>query len=81
MKSDGSKSTDLILFHRCKEHNSEIVMYSSKVQMSLKMANDDEQQAELFKRDLEEKWRKIDELKDRENELREKIAAAKVELQ
>ena len=55
-------------------------MYSSKVQMSLKMANDDEQQAELFKRDLEEKWRKIDELKDRENELREKIAAAKVEL-
>jgi hypothetical protein len=27
---------------RCKEHNSEIVMYSSKVQMSLKMANDDE---------------------------------------
>jgi hypothetical protein len=35
----------------------------------------------VFKRDLEEKWRKIDELKDRENELKDKIIAAKVELQ
>lgn len=35
----------------------------------------------MFKRELEEKWRKIDELKDKEGELREKIGAGKVELQ
>lgn len=30
-------------YFRCKEHNSEIVMYTSKVQMTLKMINDDNQ--------------------------------------
>ena len=65
---------------RCKEHNSEVVIYGSKVQMSLKMANDDEQQAEVFKRELEDKWRKIDELKDRDNDLKDKIATAKIDL-
>lgn len=49
--------------------------------MSLKLANDDENQAEMFKRELEEKWKKIDELKEKEIEMKEKIAAAKVELQ
>lgn len=68
------------LFSRCKEHNSEIVIYTSKVQMSQKMANDDQAQAEVFKKELDEKWRKIDELKDKEQELKEKIAQGKVEL-
>lgn len=44
------------------------------------MANDDQAQAEVFKKELDEKWRKIDELKDKEQELKEKIAQGKVEL-
>lgn len=45
------------------------------------MANDDEAQAEVFKKELEEKWKKIDELKDKENDQRDKIAASKIESQ
>lgn len=67
--------------YRCKEHNSEIVIYTSKVQMSQKMANDDQAQAEIFKKELEEKWRKIDELKEKEQEFQEKIVQGKVDLQ
>ena len=48
--------------------------------MSLKYANDNENQAEMFKRELEEKWKKIDELKEKEIEMREKIQASKLEL-
>ena len=48
--------------------------------MSQKMANDDQAQAEVFKKELDEKWRKIDELKDKEQEHKEKIAQGKVEL-
>ena len=48
--------------------------------MSLKMANDDEQQAEVFKRELDEKWKKIDQLKEKETELRDKIQGGKIEL-
>ena len=48
--------------------------------MSLKYANDNENQAEMFKRELEEKWKKIDELTEKEIEMREKIQASKLEL-
>lgn len=64
-------------YFRCKEHNSEIVMYTSKVQMTLKMINDDNQQAEIFQKELEEKWHKIEDLKSKEKELREKIFMSK----
>lgn len=40
MKLDGQKS-NVFWNVRCKEHNSEMVAYTSKVQMSLKMINDD----------------------------------------
>ncbi|CAD8044098.1 unnamed protein product [Paramecium primaurelia] len=66
---------------KCKEHNGEIVIYTSKVQMSLKMINDDNQQSETFQKELEEKWRKIEDLKIKEKELKERIVQAKIEVE
>ena len=35
---------------RCKEHHSEIYLYYSRVQTAMKMAKDDEDQADSFKK-------------------------------
>lgn len=71
-------------------------MYYSKVQTALKMTKDDEEQAESFKKvskfqlfflsfetflqELEEKYRKMDEIKKKEQDVKEKILLYKKEL-
>lgn len=44
------------------------------------MINDDTQQAEVFQKELEDKWRKTEELKIKEKELRDKIFLGKEEI-
>lgn len=65
---------------KCKEHNSEINLYAGKVQNALKTAQDDETQIELYRKELAEVDKKIDDTKRREKELNEKITLFKNEL-
>lgn len=52
-------------------------MYTSKVLMTLKLINEDNAQAEVYQKELEDKWHKIEDLKQKEKELREKIFQAR----
>lgn len=65
---------------RCKEHISEISLYSQKVETAIKISGEDEQQSDIIKKELEEKSRKNDFLKNKEDEIKDKIASLKVEL-
>lgn len=65
---------------KCKEHNSEINLYAGKVQNALKTAQDDEAQIELYRKELTEVEKKIDDTKKKEKEMNEKITLFKNEL-
>ncbi len=53
----------------------------AKVQTAIKMAQEDEAQGEMFRKEWEEKNKKIDDLKRKEEELKEKIHYAKLDIQ
>ena len=53
----------------------------AKVQTAIKMAQEDEATGDGFRREWEEKNKKIDDLKRKEEELKEKIHYAKLDIQ
>ncbi len=57
------------------------MLYVAKVQTAIKMAQEDEAQGEMFRKEWEEKNKKIDDLKRKEEGLKEKIHYAKLDIQ
>ena len=74
-----SHETETKLMKRCKELNSEITSHAVKVQITLKLAENDNIAMDQVKQDIERTWKLVDETKEKEEVFKEQMQKLKGE--
>jgi chromosome segregation ATPase len=75
-----SHDTEKKLIKKCKELNSDIAANSVKVQIALKLSNEDNIAMEQVKQDVDRTWKLVDAAREKEENAKKKLAEQKYEL-
>ncbi|CAG9330022.1 unnamed protein product [Blepharisma stoltei] len=75
-----SHETEKKLIKRCKELNSEISAHAVKVQIALKLSQEDNNAMDQVKQDVERTWKLVDQTREREETLKSRLSDLRFEL-